>query len=272
MNRSIFKLQSISESLTESDKQTLLSLFHHRLLTTPQLRRLFFSGGGNMESNGRLARSRLAKLEQKGLVSSLARRIGGVRAGSAGQVWRLTALGSRLSGYLSGEQTSRGRETYEPSEAFVRHTLACGEVFVQLSEAARAGLIELLEFEAEPSCWRSFSGGYGETSWLKPDGFVRIGVGEFEERAFVEVDLGTHGRAAVRRKLGVYSEFQFSGQDDANARVLWLVPDEPRCRWIGALVEELPVDVAAAHQVAGFDDLTGVLLRETTSTTRGGET
>lgn len=272
MNRSIFKLQSISESLTESDKQTLLSLFHHRLLSTPQLCRLLFSSGENRASNARLARSRLAKLEQKGLVSRLARRIGGVRAGSSGQVWRLTALGSRLSGYLSGEQMSRGRETYEPSEAFVRHTLACSEVFVQLSEAVRAGLIELLEFEAEPSCWRSFSGGYGETSWLKPDGFVRVGVDEFEERAFIEIDLATHGRAAVRRKLAVYGTFQFSGQDDASARVLWLVPDEPRCRWLEALVGELPADVAIAHQVALFDDLIQALLRETTSATRGGET
>lgn len=271
MNRSIFKLQSISESLTESDKQILMCLFHHRLLTTPQLCRLFFSGGENRASNARLARSRLAKLERKGLVSRLARRIGGVRAGSSGQVWRLSAQGSRLVGYLSGEQTSRGRETYEPSEAFVRHTLACSEVFVQLREAARAGLIELLEFEAEPSCWRSFSGGYGETSWLKPDGFVRIGVDEFEERAFVEVDLDTHGRAAVRRKLGVYSAFQFSGHDDASSRALWLVPDELRRNWLEALVEELPADVRAAHQVALFDDLTGALLRETTSTMRGGK-
>lgn len=222
-----------------------------------------------MESDGRLARGRLAKLEQKGLVSRLARRIGGVRAGSSGQVWRLTAPGSRLAGYLTGEQLARGREPFEPSEAFVRHTLACGEVFVQLSEAARAGEIELLAFEAEPTCWRSFVGEYGEASWLKPDEFVRIGVGDFEERAFVEVDLGTHGRAAVRRKLGVYGAFQLSGQDDASSRALWLVPDETRRRWLGELVRELPAEVAAAHQVVCFDDLTRALLRESTATKGG---
>lgn len=224
-----------------------------------------------MESSARLARSRLVKLERKGLVSRLARRIGGVRAGSSGQVWRLTALGSKLAGFLAGEQTSRGREPFEPSEAFVRHSLSCGEVFVQLSEAARAGLYELLTFEAEPACWRSFVGEYGETNWLKPDGFVRIGIGEFEERAFIEVDLGTHGRAAVRRKLGVYGTFQFSGQDDASSRVLWLVPDETRRRWLGDLVRELPAEVAAAHQVVCFDELTRALLREP-ATTKGGRT
>ena len=45
---------------------------------------------------------------------------------------------------------------HEPGLAFVRHTLAVTELYVRLREAERAGTLELLEFEPEPECWRSY--------------------------------------------------------------------------------------------------------------------
>ncbi len=262
MNRSVFNLHQLSKSLTDEDLHVLSSLHSHRLLTTSQLQRLWFGGGKDEDSNARLARLRLSKLEGRGLTCRLARRIGGVRAGSSGQVWQLTALGSRLAIMLAGEEPARGREPSEPGEQFVRHTIECGEVFVRLTETARAARFELLEYQSEPGCWREFTGAFGQACWLKPDGFVQIGIGAFEERAFVEVDLSTHGRAAIRRKLGIYDAFLSSGHQDAFSRVLWLVIDVQRRDWLRALIGELPPERAAVHQVELLDDLVPALLRE----------
>lgn len=269
MNGRLTKVALLTDSLTDQDRNVLKSLHQHRLFTTRQVQRLFFSDGENEQSNARLTRLRLAKLEGRGLTRRLARRIGGVRAGSSGQIWQLTALGSRLTMHLVGGDAARAREVFEPGEAFVRHMTSCSEAYVRLHEADGQGRCELLDYQAEPECWRSFTGPYGEPIWLKPDGFVRLGVGAFEEHAFIEVDLATHGRTAIGRKLGVYMSYGASGDGDASSRVLWLAPDRSRQAWLEKLVGELSPEIAAQHQVAKFDDVLPALLREHAITEEG---
>ena len=101
-----------------------------------------------------------------------------------------------------------------------------------LCERARADGGEVLAFDAEPLCWRRFTGVGGATAWLKPDAFVRFGAGEYEHLSFVEVDRATASVPTVARKLGVYRRYWQTGRDQerfgAFGRVLLLAPHEAR--------------------------------------------
>jgi len=55
----------------------------------------------------------------------------------------------------------------------MRHLLAVSELYVQLREAARSNVLELLDFDAEPTCWRGSRDGPRLVT-LKPDAFVRL--------------------------------------------------------------------------------------------------
>jgi hypothetical protein len=58
------------------------------------------------------------------------------------------------------------------------------------------GVLDLLGFVTEPDCWRPFVDQIGGRAILKPDGYLRAGIGAYEDRLFLESDLGT--RAAAR--------------------------------------------------------------------------
>ena len=107
-------------------------------------------------------------------------------------------------------------------------------------EGDRAGRFELLELAAEPSCWRSFDGLGGQRSTLKPDSYVRLGIGAYEDSYFLEVDRGTEGSRALERQLQLYLAYQASGREQAERQffpcVLWLTPDDRRT---AALVDSL---------------------------------
>ena len=68
---------------------------------------------------------------------------------------------------------------------------------------------------------------------LKPDAAVRLLVGRFEDRWFIEVDRGTESRTALARKCDLYRQYWQTGREQSRAsgifpKVLWLVPDERR--------------------------------------------
>lgn len=269
MSRSAYSHAESTEQLTQHDQLVLRTLSLHRLMDGSQLRRLFFHSSNKKEAGSRLMRLHLVKLETLGLTARLERRVGGVRAGSAGTIWQLDAHGQRVLAYLDGQGFGRPRQVYEPGAAYVAHTLACSEVFVRLNDAERAGQLELVDYQAEPTCWRQFMGDLGQPLTLKPDGFVAAVVGEFEERVFVEVDLASHGRAALRRKLRLYVDYQRSGIEQAESpvfpRVIWIVPSLARQHVLAGLISELPDDAAQAHGAVIFDDFIDVLRRKNVS-------
>ena len=141
-----------------------------------------------------MARKSLARLVELRVLSRLERRVGGVRAGSAAYVYETGLAGQRLVTYWQGEGITRIRGAHEPGAAFVAHTLATSEVYVSLTEAARISQLELLAFEAEPDCWRDYIGIGGKRAVLKPDIYLRLGLDEFEDSWFVEVDRATESR------------------------------------------------------------------------------
>jgi hypothetical protein len=147
---------------------------------------------------------------------------------------------------------------------FIRHTLDIAELHTRLIEADRAGGVELLELSAEPACWRSYSGIGGQRqATLKPDSYLRLGAGEFEDSYFIEVDRGTEGSRALLAKLRDYLAYQASGLEQAGhgvfPRVLWTVPDEARGEAIAGCIERLPNADGGLFAVACFNDALAVL-------------
>ena len=114
---------------------------------------------------------------------------------------------------------------------FFDHTLAIAQLAVDLTLAARHGLVELLAWQAEPQSWREFAD-MRARRWLRPDAFVVLGSGEFELRWFIEVDRASESLPVIVRKCRLYADYYQSGVEQARHRVFprvcWVVPDEPR--------------------------------------------
>lgn len=252
------QLEALDAKLSERERAALSVLLEMRFLSTRQLERWIFDGVTPL-ARARAARRSIAKLAHLGIIRHLERRIGGVRAGSAGYINVLTPLGLRLAavyGWITPEQT---RRTREPGGQFVGHYLAVAEAHLRVVEAQEQGTIELLERQAEPDCWRSFTGPNGLRTILKPDGFFAIGSGEWTTHWFLEVDRSTASGATLDRKLSAYVAYWRSGQEVAargvHPRTLWQAPDARRVEQLQAAIDRLPVDTRPLFAVTVFDQV-----------------
>lgn len=233
------RLGLVARQLTERDLAVLGSLAQLRLLTTTQLERLHFREG-SAQTQARRCRRCLARLHDFDLVHRLERRIGGLHAGSSGFIYGLTGWGRRLIGSDGPAGGQRRRRQWEPSPPFQDHVLAVSELFVQLREAERQGQLELIDFIAEPACWRTYLGPDGAPLVLKPDAFVVTAEPDYEHLSFVEVDLGTEGQAAIRSKAERYRRNWLVGQEQRQfgvfPRIVFLAPHAERVavlhRWL----------------------------------------
>ncbi|MET8524719.1 replication-relaxation family protein [Micromonospora sp. NPDC005172] len=234
-------VERLAESLSERDRAILRDVARVRVLTGAQLTRLHFT---NLDPTHR-DRSRrrvLARLVSLQLLTTLGRRIGGARAGSAGLVFALTAAGQRL-GYLLAEDrvhAPRVRQPQTPTERFLSHSLAISELFVALTELMEAGRLALADYRAEPASW--WSDGLG--GWIKPDAYVVVRFGDVQDAYAVEVDRATESLPTLRRKLATYLDLVDRGDrgpDDSDMpRVLLTVPDDRRRADVAALLRALP--------------------------------
>jgi len=256
------RLITLAARLADRDRQVLDSLARVRLATTRQLERLHFIEA-EPSANARSARRTLAKLERAGVVNRLERRVGGVRAGSAGMMWALGAVGQRLVASTGPAGGRQPRRPWTPSAAFVSHRLGITELYVELVEAARRGDTELVRFEAEPDCWRPYIGAHGGRVMLKPDAFIVTAQGEWEDRWFVEVDCGTESPAVITRKARAYLAYWRSGREQAKSGVfplvLFVVPGEPRRDVLAATLKKLSEDDRRLFRAALQDEALGVL-------------
>ncbi len=219
-------------------------------------------------TRARRARRQLARLVELDLLWRLDRRVGGVRAGSTSYVYGPTAEARRLDAWLRGQPLTRARATHEPGVSFVEHSVACSELLVRLTEADRADRLELIDHQAEPACWRSFLGPMGGLRHLRPDAFVRVGVGQWEQLAFIEVDRGSEGTAALARKLDVYLAYWRSGGEQHRSgvfpKVVWLTTTTRRMQQLQAQIAALPCDARSIFAVGELDRALDVLHGETT--------
>lgn len=247
------------DSLSDRDLAILRSLQAHRLLTTRLIQRLHFANGHATLSAATRATTRVMnRLQQRGLVTRIRQRVGGVRQGSAGMAYHLGPGGESLLRSLSGGPR---RRYVEPSMAFITHTLTVAELAVRLHEASTTGRFEVARLQTEPSCWRTFLGRHGAREWLKPDLYAVTASGDFEDEWFLEADLASEHIPAVIRKAHVYQRYAATGAHQAEHEVfpavIWVVPDASR---ESAIRSALASDKALAPElfrvvtVAAFDD------------------
>ena len=237
-----------------------------RLLTGGQIQRLHFNASA---SDQRHARRVLNRLAERRVLARLGRSIGGVRAGSAGFVYVLDVIGQRLVDPASGT-----RRPWSPGTNFVAHAVMVSECYVQLSEAGKQGLFELLEFQGEPSCWRSLINRRGGHQILKPDSFVRIGLGEFEDRWFIECDRATEEPARIVRKCRAYLEYWQTGKEDVFPRVLWVASRPDRAQRLARCLTELKEGQREIFLVCDLSDFIALVIKGADGATnnKGGET
>jgi hypothetical protein len=251
------RLRELQAQLTERDLSVLQRVSALRFVSGSQLTRLCFADSADPTANARAARRALLRLVQLGVLERLPRQVGGVRSGSAGFVYHLGAGGQRLATERGWQPERRRRRSLVPGHLFVRHALQVAELHTQLTEGDRSRRFELLELASEPSCWRSYSGLAGQRLTLKPDSFVRLGNGPYEDSYFVEVDRGTEGSRALERQLQAYATYAASGCEQAEhgvfPRVLWLAPDDHRAVVIADCIRRQPSSARELFQVARFD-------------------
>jgi hypothetical protein len=224
---SVGRLDELRERLSERDLALVHDVARLRLATSTQLERLHFA-----DVSAVVRRRVLGRLVQWRVLCTLERRVGGVRAGSAGLVFALDVAGQRL---VSDERARRPRL---PGVRHVRHVLAVAELYVNLMEAAHGGELRLEAFRAEPASW--WPDGRGGV--LKPDAYL----------------------AVSKRKLAVYLEFWRNGQlgpGGVMPRVLVTVPDAERYSGVVRLIRQLPSGAENLIIVALAKDATEMIVR-----------
>jgi Replication-relaxation len=248
------RLDWLRERMSAREWAVMGDVARLRLVTGAQLERLHFD---RLEGASRavVRRRVLGRLVQLRVLATLERRIGGVRAGSAGLVYGLDVSGKRL--VAAG---ARPRRPSVPSVRFVRHVLAVAELYVSLVEQARDGGLRLDSFKAEPACW--WPDGRGGV--LKPDGYAAVASPEHVDHWWLEVDLATEHLPTLKRKLVAYLEFWSDGQlgpDDVMPRVLVAVPDAKRYSELVRLIHQLPPEAENLFVVAVAKDATDNVMR-----------
>ncbi|MCL2082069.1 MAG: replication-relaxation family protein [Oscillospiraceae bacterium] len=239
------KLEKYKQVLSSRDKEILQSIQKCKFIKTDQIGRLHFGSATTPSAGLRAATRKLTKLHKMGLVQTLRRRIGGVRAGSTSYVWTLTTAGR----VLLGEKPTR---PYEPTYIFLKHTLAVSELYTRLYTSHK-----LMKADFEPTCWR-------KSGTLKPDLYAVTENGEFEDYWFFEVDLDTEAPSRIMRKCESYGKYCLSGieQEEKGVfpKVVWLVPDEKRRGTLYRYIGEHLSEYAQLFAVITFDDLDKVVI------------
>lgn len=227
----------LADQLSSRDIAILRDLARVRVLTGGQLERLHFHDLA-APNRDRARRRVLNKLITLHTITTLSRRIGGVRAGSSGLVYSLDTTGQRLLLLLDDHENQSARRPWTPGTLFLSHSLAVAELYVRLRESELTGGLELPVFLAEPACWQRTA--YLGT--LKPDAYALVASGTVEDAYYVEVDQGTESRNTLRRKFGLYllaAQAGVTGPDGILPRVLVTVPDTRRLETIRGIVNDL---------------------------------
>lgn len=231
------RVVELREELSGRELALLSQVAELRFMTARQIERVHFSENERSAptaTTARAARRCLARLSEQRLLHRLERRIGGVRAGSAGYVYSLGPVGERVL-----ELKRPRRREIEPSPTFLNHTLAISGLVVELIAASRDQRCDLVQLQTEPRCWRRQPGG----GLLRPDLMTVIGADGYEYRWFIEVDLGTEHLPTLLRKCLAYQAYYRSGVEQHSSsgvfpRVLWLMHSQTRALRLRAAIDQ----------------------------------
>lgn len=231
-------LERLKSELSGRDYAIIGQVADLRLMSARQIAAIHFAAADHESANSaaRCCRRVLERLVRDRLLIRLERRIGGVRAGSASYVYAIGPVGQRVLG--RNEPRARFRE---PSTTFALHTLAIAQLITDINHESRAGRLDLLQMQPEPACWRSSTAGLGVPVVLRPDLFTAVGVGDFEHRWFIEMDLGTEHLPTLLRKCHAYETYYRSGTEQAAhevfPKVLWIMHTHDRAERLAAAIE-----------------------------------
>jgi protein involved in plasmid replication-relaxation len=231
-------LDTIAHRLSSRDHAILTDLDRTHVLTGAQLQRLHFSNI-NTSCRARDRRRVLNRLTDLDLVSTLERRIGGTRAGSAGHVYTLTPAGRRLQALQRGQQlTKRLRRAHTPGAPFLNHALAISEIYVTLVEASRNQNFHVSTFDTEPACWHPA----GNNRYLHPDAYTVLQAPTHQDCWWLEIDQATESLPRIVRKCRTYLDFLTHGgvgPDEVPPRILFTTPDAQRTDAIQKVIIKL---------------------------------
>jgi hypothetical protein len=223
--------ERLRDDLSGRDLAIISQVAELRLMSTRQIEAIHFPATDHASalSAARTARRVLEQLTRDRLLRRIDRRLGGIRGGSSSYIYGIGQVGYRIVTW----DRPRPRPYREPGRLFTDHTLAIADVVVGLTLSARAARCELLTCQVEPRCWRQYSG-LGGLQLLRPDLYAVLGVGDFEELFFIEVDRGTEHLPAVIRKCAQYDAYYRSGTEQDRQgvfpKVCLIVPDSERAR------------------------------------------
>jgi Replication-relaxation len=254
-------VERLRQRLSERDLRILHQVAELRLMSARQIQLAHFlvADHGNQAAASRATQRVLKRLTGERLLTRLGRRIGGVRAGSAGFVLALGPIGQRL---LS--EDGRRQRGHEPGLRFVDHALAVSQLVVDLQLLARTGVLDLLDLQAEPRAWRAFGSGLSGGRVIRPDLYVALGSREYELRWFIEMDRATESLPVIRRKCRLYADYYQSGIEQAQGgvfpRVCWVVPSDARSEALKQLIERDAKLPAGLFVITTTDDAAAVLL------------
>jgi Replication-relaxation len=213
------------------------------VMTGKQLARLHHE---QSDAGERLARKKLAQLSSWRVLTRLGRPMTGW-----GFAYAVGPAGQRL---LRPDR-KRYRTPWTPRPSYLRHALTISDLYVALREVERTtGGMELVIFDAEPACWRSYFGPGGARVTLKPDALTVVHLEDFEDRYFIEADCSTEPGPRISEKARAYVRYWQSGQEDEAhgifPYVLWLTPTEKRKGFISETLAKLPPEVWQLFMVA----------------------
>lgn len=238
------EMMKLAERLSERDWGIVASTRTYRFLTTRQLTRMHFAPNGVTGRIPRAANLALSRLRGLGLLANLARRIGGVRAGSSAHVWTVTDTGHRLLAWRDHKPRGARVRPYEPSSTFLEHTIAIAEVVLDLTEAATTRQITVSRVELEPAAWRTYLDRSGATLHLKPDLAVTTMTDEYEDAWFIEVDRDTEPPGRIVHKCLQYQDYRRSSTEQRKRgvfpAVVWVVPNQRRHHQLRARIDTEP--------------------------------
>jgi hypothetical protein len=261
-------IEAIKEQLKGRQWSTLFDVWRVGVLSGRQVQRLYY---GESAAGGRLARKHLSQLVQWRMIDRLERSVGGQRSGSAGYIYSLGPGGQRM---LEPER-KRYRPAWTPQTSYLRHALAVSELYTRLREKERMSDMELLAFDGEPVCWRRYFGPGGARSILKPDALAVVGIGNYEDRYFVEADCGTEPGTRITAKARMYVRYWQSGREQAETGVfpyvLWLAPDANRAAFLVDVLARLDPDVWQLFMVMTADEAADRIASVTTELTNNGK-
>jgi len=258
------QLAAISLQLTDRDLQALRTVSRFRVMSGAQLGRLFWPEG-SPRTSGRLARRGLNRLSQLDVLEPLVRRVGGERSGSASTTFAVGRAGQYI---LQSERASgrRVRRAYTPGARYLAHTLAVAQLFVDLVDAERQGLVEIATFSPEPECWRPYPGAWGAGLTLKPDAYLKLAVGDYEFSWFIEQDMATEAQTTIEGKARQYLDYYRTGVEQVERgvfpRVLWIVPNAAHAERVRETLERLPANAQRLFAVRTTVEALGLLRSE----------